>query len=533
MSSGNWLDSRLSFLLDPLKEIQSTLLVLDTTHQDAVKDFQKTFSALTSGPKGFQGEGATAMMDLVNKYVAIENSVSGNVYNNSISIPHTGSGGPTISTIGSASAAMAVAVLDATPPVVAAAAAESTEVEVEVGLLVADAAQGGVDPITDGASIGLGIKIGIAMLGVVMTLIGIILASYLSWKSQLDILASTPLPSLPQKPEAPTTQIAHDQLNPTVPILHALTQTDQNDIDDLAKKYSNIDAEYIKELFEMGYSKDEVEKIIKALLKNKSSYKGKGADNYNNALKFGLAALLKHIADGMTSEEYQKLKDENYTDEQIRAILAANDQTLPEVLDATLKAKASGLYQQLQDQGLSESEINSMLGTMTKDEEGHSGQLNRLEAVLERLEAADKNGTDQNGMTKQQIHDLLFDKDHGIISALFSGEDSVKHEGKVATSIIEKVTGFEVKFGPGGSIGEIDIETSDYIIEVKKAGANVRADQIKELEANDIMNPEINGKRKKVFIYAPGFKGKQYDPDLFRSIRELREALGLMDLSLM
>lgn len=83
------------------------------------------------------------------------------------------------------------------------------------------------------------------------------------------------------------------------------------------------------------------------------------------------------------------------------------------------------------------------------------------------------------------------------------------------------------KFGPNGSIGEIDFEVSNAIIEVtKKSGKKLK--QIKNYISNKTMNPT----GKTVILFAPNYgftAGKDIEEAGALVVREMDDLIDLVD----
>lgn len=91
-----------------------------------------------------------------------------------------------------------------------------------------------------------------------------------------------------------------------------------------------------------------------------------------------------------------------------------------------------------------------------------------------------------------------------IIDALNSVNPQKILEGTVANAIIQggfHVVSFNKAVGLNGEISEIDVETSNAIIEVTTQTAR-KLKQIQKL----ISNPDLNPLRKPVVLYAPNYK---------------------------
>ncbi len=156
------------------------------------------------------------------------------------------------------------------------------------------------------------------------------------------------------------------------------------------------------------------------------------------------------------------------------------------------------IFEGLLNAGYTEEEIRAMIRAgFTKDD---------LATVLKRTQDALKNGTDQYGLTKEQIHDLLFRNnsptDYGVVTALNSGIESQVVEGHVALLVLKDLIRFNVGFGTNNQDGQIDIETSKFIIEVKKPSVlKGYTGQINRLVTNRTLNPT----GKPVILYASGY----------------------------
>ena len=123
---------------------------------------------------------------------------------------------------------------------------------------------------------------------------------------------------------------------------------------------------------------------------------------------------------------------------------------------------------------------------------------------------------DAQGLTVEQMNDMLF-KDRpingkrtlGIVTALLSGIASNTREGEVARCIIDYATMFDVPYGLGGAIGQVDVGTQHIIIEAKVdsvTGGRIAFQQIQRDITNDVMNPpDMNGVRKHIILYAPRY----------------------------
>lgn len=94
--------------------------------------------------------------------------------------------------------------------------------------------------------------------------------------------------------------------------------------------------------------------------------------------------------------------------------------------------------------------------------------------------------------------------EQAIIDALNSVNSQKVLEGQVANAIIQAgfdLVSFNKLVGLNGEIGEIDVETSNAIIEVTTQTAR-KLKQIQKL----ISNPDLNPLKKPVILYAPNYK---------------------------
>jgi hypothetical protein len=128
----------------------------------------------------------------------------------------------------------------------------------------------------------------------------------------------------------------------------------------------------------------------------------------------------------------------------------------------------------------------------------------QIQALVARIRAAnqDPHGTDWLGLTAAQIRELAVK----VADAVNSSDKDKQLEGTTARALIGDLVAFNKKIydpATGEVIGEIDIETSDAIIEVttKKTG---KLSQIQKYLNNPLMNPD----GKPVILYAPNYIGQ-------------------------
>ena len=113
-----------------------------------------------------------------------------------------------------------------------------------------------------------------------------------------------------------------------------------------------------------------------------------------------------------------------------------------------------------------------------------------------------------------------------INKAIMSSNPSKQLEARVALMVGDRIIGFQKKLGPGGTIGEIDIETKRAIIEVT-SGASDKLKQTLKF----VGNPATNVEHKAFIIYAESYKpsaGKDVEKAGGYVVRSERELLKLL-----
>ncbi len=128
----------------------------------------------------------------------------------------------------------------------------------------------------------------------------------------------------------------------------------------------------------------------------------------------------------------------------------------------------------------------------------------QIRAIIARIRTAqqDPHGTDRLGLTVEQIRQLVVK----VAEAVNSSDPDKQLEGSVAKTLIGDLVGFNrviVDPATGEVIGEIDIETSNAMIEVT-TGPGGKLSQIQKYLNNRVMNPG----GKKVILYAPNYGGQ-------------------------
>jgi hypothetical protein len=153
-----------------------------------------------------------------------------------------------------------------------------------------------------------------------------------------------------------------------------------------------------------------------------------------------------------------------------------------------------------------------------KIEAGAEATAEKAEELAEEAEAKGKEILDEIGdsLSEQEVGQAESQCGTGagpcdadIEEALASSNPGTKLEGQVAQGL--KDAGFEVEsfqreVGPGGSVGEVDVETPNAIIETTLSPSG-KLGQIDKL----INNPEMNPTGKPVILYAPNYGGAATD----------------------
>jgi hypothetical protein len=118
--------------------------------------------------------------------------------------------------------------------------------------------------------------------------------------------------------------------------------------------------------------------------------------------------------------------------------------------------------------------------------------------IFQKLEQ--KLSPDKVGQTQAECSAAI---QQDIQAALNSSNAGEQLEGEVASGLQKagvEITNFQKAVGPNGSIGEIDVETPQAIIETT-VSASGKLSQISKL----IGNPEMNPLSKPVILYAPNY----------------------------
>ncbi len=273
------------------------------------------------------------------------------------------------------------------------------------------------------------------------------------------------------------------------------------------QQFPGIDRTLIKEHIRLGYTKSEIEDILAALEENANNAGYQPGDpRQTRSINAQLGALLQRFRDVLNNGQYAALLNAGYTQSEIRNVLFTNLLPTTQFLVRTASAYASSEYERLHQLGSTDVEIRSLIRA--------GFTVSQLRALADRMNDAQRNGIDSQGLTIQQIDDLLFKRRSlnsvptlGVVRALLSGIYSKVREGEVARCIIDYVTMFDVPYGLGGADGQVDVGTQRTIIEAKvDSVAKGVLDQIEIDLTNDVMNPPgANGRRKSIILYAPGY----------------------------
>lgn len=296
MSAIDILRNSLAFVLDPLNTFRRETAPLDQIHADAVKDFQDTITALTTGPNAFKGAAADAITNLANDYLHSESKLNGEVW---------ASGASTVgNTAGTGTLAMAAlvceqteqkmdeALMQAAPPL----EAESTDVALAVASDTAAAIEGGFNPVADGAGIGFTTKLGITVGAVVVTLLIALFGAYEWWRGQMESIAGQPLSALPPDPTPRRLVIVP-------PLKIYLSPEQEQDVDDIMRALqragiTGISRDYIEALIGRGF---DVNSILAAILGWKNA--GKSINEINLSLFLAACNLTNILPHGFNSKE--------------------------------------------------------------------------------------------------------------------------------------------------------------------------------------------------------------------------------------
>lgn len=275
------------------------------------------------------------------------------------------------------------------------------------------------------------------------------------------------------------------------------------------QQYPDIDRRLVEKHIKLGYTQDEIGAILRALRLNASTANLEPDDpEWVPWINRALAAISRRFQNALHNGQNDALLYAGHISQEIRAIHFTNLLPTKQLLVRTESVYASKEYQRVYPLGYTDVEIRSLIRA--------GFTVSQIRTVADRMHDAKINGVDSQGLTFEQLDDLLFKKrsmnsvqTFGVVQALLSGIHSKMREGEVARCIIDFVTMFDVPYGLGGAHGQIDVGTRYAIIEAKVdhvTGSKDTYRQIKSDMNNDVMNPpNANGARKSVILYAPGY----------------------------
>jgi hypothetical protein len=249
-----------------------------------------------------------------------------------------------------------------------------------------------------------------------------------------------------------------------------------------------------RELMEDGYTAEEIEALLKALRQNASQWPSDSLQ-WANYMSAQLRALIDRSR-AMTFWQYKTLRSLGYADKEIRLALSDNQTSLAQLVLNTQQTQRQAVL--LEQNGYTSMEVHRML---------LSGfTVHNMQTIVDRVIKAKKYGTDQYGLTPEQIYGLLFGgKDSygqptsGIVTSLLSGNNGKIREGSVARCVLDWVTTFDRPIGPRGLTTQIDVGTQHYVIEVKVD--SVGTGYLRQVRTLLAANPD-----KGVLLYARGYQ---------------------------
>jgi hypothetical protein len=290
-------------------------------------------------------------------------------------------------------------------------------------------------------------------------------------------------------------------------LLHIQDEGGMGIITRITQQFPDIEQSLIEGLVRLGYTEKEIVDILNALELNASTAGYRQTDaGWILHINRALTAILQRFKDVLNNKRYDALFSAGYTGSEIRNVLFTNLMPTTQLLIRTEAAHASGEYGRLHQLGYTDAEIRSLVRA--------GFTVSRLRVLADRVNDAERNGIDAQGLTVEQINDMLFKSRPingrdtlGIVKALLSGIDSNTREGEVARCIIDYVMMFDIPYGLGGTDGQVDVGTRHTIIEAKVDSVSARQQkQIYKFLNSDKVNPsDANGMRKWVILYAPGY----------------------------
>ncbi len=543
MSAFDLLQGWLRPLLDPLNEVRGVIKEPVSIHQETVSNFASLVAGLYEGSNAFEGDAANAVKATTESYLHLEAQFSGagtaaaGTYAASavLTVPTAAATDTVLEDAADSSVECCAAITDAIEVAAAKWGADAGLDAVTEAVDIVDIAQGGLDPVTDVPGIILTAIDAALKIAILVAFGWSIFNAVESWVNEMNRLGHITWPPLPSFLDPSSAMRGNSY--PGLP-MNVLTEGQRKLLKRLLTDYPEIDQATLEELIREGYTEDELRAIIAALIQNANN---RGLHRYVNSAQWTqfmdtqLAAITSRYKNAQETGQYLQLLVAGYTDAEIRSLLFTNLISPTDLLARTELIRRSGLYNRLSSKGdLTDTEIRSLLRAGFTE--------SNLEVLLQRIVEAQKYGTDSQGLTNQQIHDLLFreqtiyngerfqpGKGAGIVTALLSGDEAKVREGQVARCALDQVTEFGTPFGPNGEDGEIDVVTNREIIEVKidSVTGGVQR-QIRDLLDDSFLNPGI---LKRVILYAPGYSGQgtraieAIGGSVVRSCKDLRDIL--------
>ena len=190
-------------------------------------------------------------------------------------------------------------------------------------------------------------------------------------------------------------------LNPRVD--GPLTNNKQGIVTRIMQQFPGIDRSLIEGLVRLGYSEDEIKAILRALELNASTADIRRQDPKRIPwINRALTAIMQRFKDALNNGQYNALLSANYTPTEIRYILFTNLLPTTQLLVRTESAHDSGEYHRLHQLGYTDVEIRSLIRA--------GFTVSQLRALANRVNDAQRNGVDAQGLTIQKINDMLFKK---------------------------------------------------------------------------------------------------------------------------
>ena len=169
----------------------------------------------------------------------------------------------------------------------------------------------------------------------------------------------------------------------------------------IMQQYPDIEQSFIEGLVRRGYTENEIRDMLDALEENANNAGYPlGDPRRTRSINVALAAIIRRFNDRLNNEPYVTLLDIGYIQSEIRNILFTNLMPMTQLLFRTAAAHASGGYDRLYLLGYTDVEIRSFIRT--------GFTVSQLRALADRIKDAERNGVDAQGLTVEQINDMLF-----------------------------------------------------------------------------------------------------------------------------